>query len=626
MELTGLPLTQVLTVLGGFAGAVVILYLLKLRRRQVEVPFVHLWREVLAETQTTRLFSALKRLLSLLVALTIVSALAFAMGEPEYVTTTEGARTTVVLVDASASMQATDVAPDRLGAARAEVERLVEGLRGADRMLIAQLDSTTVPLSPITDEARLLREALGRLEPTDVAADLPRGLRFALDVLRGQPGPRVVLVTDGLLGPPGPAGAQLEEAGVEVQWIRVGEGGRNVAITAFSVRRYPLDKSRSQVLVELWNPGEVDEGVELTLLGDGEELDVQRLRIGGGERLRRVFENVSGADRTLEARLALADRSRDAQPADDRAYARLPERRRARVQAVTEGNLYLSAALLLDEYLEVVEVRPADYPAPGRFDITIFDAWVPPSPPDTHAIYIYPTLTEGVQGPFAVTGRAARPFFDRVDHDHPVVRFMALRDVNMAEALRVELAPGDRVVAGDAGVPLIVTGTRNGKRIVALLFDVRRSDLPLRIAWPLLLLNAIDHFVQEDAGYLSSHETGRTWHIPVAPGATTATLVAPSGEERAVPVVEGRAIATGRRAGFYRLRTGELEDVFAANLGPSEEAILAPPDELEPAGAPFTPPAVVAPAVRTEIWMLLVLGALGVLLAEWVTYHRRITV
>ena len=39
-------------------------------------------------------------------------------------------------------------------------------------------------------------------------------------------------------------------------------------------------------------------------------------------------------------------------PADDHAYALLPERRRARVQVVTRGNMYLEAALLLDEYLD----------------------------------------------------------------------------------------------------------------------------------------------------------------------------------------------------------------------------------------------------------------------------------
>ncbi|MCZ7684291.1 MAG: VWA domain-containing protein [Sandaracinaceae bacterium] len=626
MELTGLPLSQVLTVLGGFAGAVVILYLLKLRRRQVEVPFVHLWQHVLAEKQTTRLFSALKRLLSLLVALAVVAALAFAMGDPRWVGGRGDARTTVVLVDASASMQATDVLPSRLEAARREVERLVDGLGGSDRMLVAQMDATTVPLGSMTGEQRLLRESLARLSPTDVAADLPRGLRFALDVLRGQPRPRVVIVSDGVLGEGGEAEARAREAGVEIDWIEIGEGGRNVAITAFSVRRYPLDKSRSQVLVELWNPTEEDEAVELTLLGDGEEIDVQRLRVAAGERLRRFFENVSGADRTLEARLTLADGTRDAQPADDRAYARLPERRRARVQAVTPGNLYLSAALLLDEYLEVVEVTPEDYPAAGRFDVTVFDSWVPPAQPESHAIYIHPVPTEGVEGPFDITGTVARPFFDRIEHEHPIVRFTALRDVNMAEGLSVTLAEGDRVVAGDEGAPLLVTGTRSGKRIVALLFDVRRSDLPLRVAWPLVLLNSIDFFVQEDAGYLSSYETGDTWHVPVPAGADSATLIEPGGGERTVPVVDGRAVATGRRAGFYTLRAGDQEDVFAANLGPSREAIVAPAERLEIAGARAEPPEIGAPGTRTELWMLLVLAALLVITLEWFTYHRRVTV
>src|SRR5690606_21032475 len=127
---------------------------------------------------------------------------------------------------------------------------------------------------------------------TDVAADLQRGLRFAMDVLRGQSRPRIVIVSDGVLGTGGEVEQRARDAGVELTWMRVGEGGRNVAITAFSVRRYPLDKSRSQVLVELWNPTDEDEGVELTLLGDGEEIDVQRLRVAAGERLRRFFENV----------------------------------------------------------------------------------------------------------------------------------------------------------------------------------------------------------------------------------------------------------------------------------------------------------------------------------------------
>jgi hypothetical protein len=631
MELLGLGLTEVLTVLGVVGAAVFVLYLLKLRRREVHVPFVKLWEQVLAEKQTTRLFSQLKRILSLLVALAIVALLAFALGDPRYEGATASGRTLVALVDASASMQATDGDDDdpdltRLDAAKERVRALVEGLGPADRLLVAQMDATTTPLSPLSSESRVLEDALAGVRAADVAADLGRGLAFALDVLRGQPNAEIVVVSDGRVDAPPDVVDRVRAAGVRLSFARVGAEKRNVAITSFSVRRYPLDKSQSEVLVELWNPTEENLAVELTLLGDAEPIDVERLTVQKGERLRRFFRNVSGADKTLEARLTLLEGVRDFLPVDDRAYARLPERRRARVLAVTPGNLYLSAALLLDEYLDVTEITPDAYPPEGRYDVVIFDGVVPDSPPDTHAIYLYPVPREGAFSPLEVRGVIERPFFDRVDRRHPLVRFTALSDVNIAAALEVRLGEGDRAVGGDERGPLLVAGTREGKRYVALTFDVRGSDLPLRVAWPMLLLNAVDWFVEEDTGYVSSYRTGETWHVPVAAGAETATIVEPEGAEHEVPVVEGRAVFAGLEAGFYTVRAAGSEDVFAANLGPSDEGDIAPVEHLVVSGEETSAPTSGKAGVRRELWIYLVLFAFGVLVVEWATYHRRWTV
>lgn len=629
MELTGLGLAQVLTVLGAFGAGVVVLYLLKLRRRQVEVPFVRLWREILAEKQTTQLLSTLKRILSLLIALAIVALLAWALGDPRWQGASREGRTLVVLVDASASMQATDVDPSRLEVAKREARRLAEGLGPNDRMLVAQMDATTAPLSPLTGERRVLLDAVDRVRPTDVAADLRAGLRFGLDVLRDQPRGELAILSDGVLGTVPDEERRLARSGVRLSWKKIGRRGRNVGITAFSVRRYPLDKSQSEVLVELWNPGTRNESVELTLLGDGQPIDVQRLQLRAGERLQRFFANVSGADATLEARLALADRTRDDLPADDRAFARLPERRRARILAVSAGNLYLQAALLLDEYLDVTEVTPSDYAATiagGRFDVVIFDNFVPPSPPDAHAIYLYPLPPTGVEGPWEVRGLVPRPFFEQIDRRHPVVRWTALDDVNVAEALEVVLRPGDVRVAGDPRAPLIVAGQRSGKKVIGINFDVRRSDLPLRIAWPLVLLNSIDWFVEEDTQYLSSYRTGETWRVPVPAGVQRATLIAPDGSRRDVPVREGRAIYAGTNAGFYRLRAARQETLFAANLGAAEETAIQPAARLEIAGRAARAITAGTPGVREHLWIYFVLGAIVILAIEWFTYHRRWTV
>src|SRR5204863_48642 len=81
-------------------------------------------------------------------------------------------------------------------------------------------------------------------------------------------------------------------------------------------------------------------------------------------------------------------------------------------------------------------------------------------------------------------------------------------DVNVARALEVRPAADDVVVAADARGPLIVRGTRGDHRFVALAFDVRESDLPLRPAFPLLLLDAIESFAPSDAAYRGSVVTG----------------------------------------------------------------------------------------------------------------------
>jgi Ca-activated chloride channel family protein len=257
MILAGLPFTTLLAIFGAAAVFATALYILKLRRRTVAVPFSKLWEKILRDKEATSLFSRLKRLLSLLVQLALLALLAFALGDPRAAATLIKGRNLVVLVDASASMQATDVAPTRLGSAKEEVKKVIRGLGGSDRMLVAQMDAAITPLGPMSGDTSELERALDSIKATDARADFPRALRFATDSVRGLENAEIVIVSDGRLGDAIDASGKVHVPDdVKLTYLPIGGGAqeaRNVGITAFSVRRYPLDKSRYEVMLEVTN-------------------------------------------------------------------------------------------------------------------------------------------------------------------------------------------------------------------------------------------------------------------------------------------------------------------------------------------------------------------------------------
>jgi hypothetical protein len=642
MHLTGLPFASLIQIFALAGAAVVVFYILKLRRRPVPVPFSKIWTRILRDKEATSLFSQLKRLLSLLLQLALLAMLLLALGDPRAAQNLIEGRNIVVLIDASASMQATDVAPSRLEAARERVRTMVRGLSGTDRMLIAQMDAAATPLSTLTGEISELEAGLTRLSATDASADFPRALRFAADTLRGLPSPEVIVVSDGALGDAADNAGQVHLGDVKLSYLKVGEHARNAAITGFSVRRYPLDKSRYEVMLEVTNTSDEPMDVELSLFGDGQLNDLTRLRLRAKEKLPRFYPNLSGASKTLEAKLAMADGTHDDLPADDHAYALLPERRRARVQLVTSGNMFLEAALLLDAYLDVTPVDPAKYPAKGAFDVTIFDNVAPPVAPGSGGVlYLNPT---GTDVPFEIgklvesdEKKDDRLGFDVLDAKSPLLRYTALSDVNIARGHVLKGTKEDKIVAASYKGALLLQGRRAGAKFVALGFDIRESDLPMRIAWPLFLLNTINDFVEEDTSYISSFRTGTVWNVPVSSAADTATIEqvgndgAPlaAGEKRAVPVKDGRAVFLGQHAGFYKVSTGsaaEETSMFAANLSDPLESTIAPHEKLEVDGRVAGEVGEFKIGVRREMWIYLLVAVLLVTTLEWLTFHRRITV
>jgi Ca-activated chloride channel homolog len=631
MGLAGLPLGTLLGIFGAAAAVVVVLYVLKLRRRAVPVPFSRIWDSVLRDKQATELFSKLRRLLSLALQLLLLALLVLALGDPKPKEDLRAGRHLVLLVDASASMKAVDVAPSRLGAAKAEAEKIVRGLGAADRAIVVQMGSVPLARSSMSGDQGELLGGIQQVQASDTRADLEAALSFGRDSLRGLSNPELVVIGDGAYGDAASVAALSARVGLEgaePRFVPIGKGGKNLSITEFSVRRYPLDKSRYEVMLEVTNLNDAPADVELELSGDGVVVDVTRLKLGPNERLPRFYQDLAGASRTLTARIKAAPGTDDL-PTDDIAYALLPERRRARVLLVTHGNTYLEAALLLDEYLDVAQVAPGAPLPDGRFDVAILDGVAPPLPDRVvAALYLNPPA---VGSPVPLGAPLTDFGFDTWDRKSPVLRFMAMGDIQVAKGSAFKLAPGsaDKVLGASDHGPILVGGAREGRRFVALGFDPRDSDFVLRIGWPLFVLNTINAFIEEDTGYVSSFRTGEVWHVAVPGSLDSVTLQDPLGQKHTAPVSDGRAVFRGELAGFYKLSGGPDAAAlgeFAANLSDPEESRIQPKKELVLGGKKASAVSVAAVSLRSDVWVYLLLAVIGLSVAEWFTYHRRVTV
>lgn len=606
-----------------FGGAVVALYLLREHRRRVEVPALALWQGVLQSKSSATLARRLRRIASLLLALCIVALILLGLADPLLSSPGQG-RHVVLLLDTSASMAATDEAPSRLEAARHLARRFVDTLGPADRAVVVAFDQRPRLHGGFSDARAELLETIAEVSQTDAAADLASAVALARDLLRGRSRPALWVFSDGNLRRVKEAEAELAaaEPAIDVRYVRVGKHGRNVAITGFATRRYPLDRSHQECMLRLESFSDVDEPVRLSVRSAGALLYEEELTLAPKSPVTRTLTDIVAPDRLLEAEL-VAQRGPDALASDDRAFAVLPPQRPLRVTLVSAGNRYLEAALLLDESLEVHEVAPEAYRDDQDADVLVFDHVRPAREPARPALYLGPGDGPGYF-PLPVDGSVDRPYFDRVEAEHPSLRKLALADVNIAQAARTRPAPEDRVLASTAArVPLLVEGSRAAP-FLALTFDVRRSDLPLRAAYPLFLLRSLTLLSGRDDGFEPARSAGELMRVALPEGASSADLLRPDGQSEPLALRDGEASFWAHRAGVYRLRTDRGELVTSVRT-PADESAIAPSDTLL-----RTPPS--APQGRPESvwgqrpWPALVALALALLALEWITFHRRWTV
>lgn len=595
-----------------FATAVlpiILLYVLKLRRKEIRLSSTLLWRQLVRDFQANAPWQRLRRSLLLLLQVLVVFFLTLALARPYILTARAGAGDTIVLLDLSASMEATDVAPSRLARAQEAVDALITRMGPRDTMTIVGMGPLPRVLISGSRDRPALRAALAGAHPANSSADLGKALSLADSMARGKSDVRVILVGDGGypdLGPDFPLT-------LPVTYVPVGGQPENVTVTGLSAR--PIG-SRTVAMVRIINHGHRPATVDLTLSADGALRSARQVELAAGEEKDVFWDDVPAGARVLQAHVA----DTGALKADDDAFAVIAQDDTAKVLLVTKGNLFLEKAISLYPGVKLYKVAPEDYRAED-YDLYVFDGFLPPALPRGNLLSFDPPVgswpaevgAEGAAGEV----RPARP-------DEQLLSYVDLSQVHVAKAKKLAVPAWGRAVIQASGGPLLVAGEDGGRRAAVFAFDLHQSDLPLRTAFPVLVQNLLAWELPARGG-AAADEAGARLRVNVLPQAEEVSVTDPAGRTVKVAPPFPPSPLESLRTGVYRVtqkwKQEQLGSYVAVNFPAATESALDVPEHLT-VGLKELRGQAKSPVESREVWPVAAVVALGVLTLEWWVYHR----
>ncbi len=525
----------------GLAIPIIALYILKLRRRREPVSTLMFWEQLFKERQTTSLFQRLKHLLSLLLQLLFLALLVLAIARPQFAFITKSARQLILIIDHSASMNAAlNLDPDnpssesRLDSAKQSALQMVKGLRFMDEMSVISCHTRPTIRAPFTNHQKTLRQAIESIKPTDIETDLKSAVDLAFDVAQTKPNPEIIILSDfqsvseetlkkfqQSLPQDTPAEEEQDEKEkIKLHLIRIGEDSDNVGITQFRVRKSIVNAFDYETLLTVVNASDEEKKCSVELYFNESLFDVRPYTLAPGEEKSEIFSNFTFEGGELKAVLDVTD----ALPTDNVAYAALPKRELISVLLVTNENPFLQKVLSVDEKLNLSIMTPAEYESGAKeAQVVVFDRFNPTVLGDGNYMFIYPPKAtnppdESVNNPVAAwnIGEALEtPIITDWERTHPILRHVHLENVLIGEAYEVTPPSTAQILALSFESPVLFVDVTPKRKIVFAAINILESDLPLRIAFPVIIANTIQWFQQSEGPQEYHLRTGEVLHYKI---------------------------------------------------------------------------------------------------------------
>lgn len=622
-------LTPASLLLGLLAAPIILLYMLKLRRREVRVSSTLLWQMVLRDREANSPWQRVRRNLLLLIQLLLLAALVLALARPFWRVPTVANGTLVVLLDGSASMQATDVAgaSTRFEAARAAIRKLIDGLGTNGSMSIILVGLQPQVLASATSDKTELHDALSRAQPSQGEGDWAAAMALASGAVRAGDAAHsvIVVVSDGGLP------ANLPPLPAEVRYIPVGSSADNLAIRALSLRASPTGP---QLFASVANYSTATRPVIVSISINNKLYSAQQLTVPPGGSSDMVLSGLPPDPAVYEARLTLPASASgnnsgrvDYLSLDDQAWAVYQPPSAGRVLVISPGNVFLEqvfAALSAQMGFQPFRLKAGQAIPPDPFNLYVFDGPITGTLPAGDLMLINPSSN----ALFSVGGVFTNTTVAQVAQNDLLTQFVDWRGVHLRQAHQVDVPSWAHVVVQAEGGPLIFAGAVDGRRVAVVTFDLHDSDLPLQVTFPILMSNLLNYLAPaEPFSAPDGLQPGQSLNVKLAGGETNLVIQDPSGARfTAAAGQTGVSFSDTRLLGVYTVYSNRtVLGHFAVNLFDPFESNIRPQPSIR-IGRSDVAASALQEQGQLEIWPWIAAAAFLLLLVEWWIYQRGMTV
>lgn len=635
---------------------IILFYILKIRLRQEPVSTTIFWQQVFEERRSRSFWRRLRHLVSLILSLIFLSLLVGAVLNPVPTSQKKAARL-VIVVDNSAGMNASvgQGTATRLDTAREELGQLLKTTDLARQTAILTAGGPPQIVVGFTDHLGTLRRGVAAIRPTDHPTSLSEAIALARQLIASEENSSVLVYTDGC----SPDIAELQKL-PKVHFVPIGEPVDNIGITRFQPRRSLGDAVGYEVLVESANFGTepVEARLEVEL---GERIvDVVPLTLEPGKPQTTLVRDTTSQGGLLRATLKPTGESRaDSFSTDDTVVAFLPDRPIQRVYVYGVEDFFLLRVLQSQPNIELhfLLELPQSVPENG---VLILHQDVPETVPAGKVFIVDPRNGCDL---FEVGETLESPIVARESDDSPLMKFVHLKNLLIPGARQltpkgVEIqnelqssestgrqpgTSGRQVLAETPeAAPIYIQWTEANRDVLALTVDLKRSDLPLRMAFPIMVSQALIYFRGSGGELDKAYSTGESIRIPVKTTADFVILRSPDKETQRLPVehvetTQTTTVSLGMLPKCGPWEILEEKKSIDAESVPEPDRVLARiacnlvdenESNLRLAPEEFYRQSSDAASLRTgvrPIWFWLALIALIFTTTEWFLYQRRWT-